>query len=133
MPPAKSKSPFTDEISQVGTDPGALYTGAGSQMFGNEKLNQENRTKKKLEAKRAEQSSQLIPVANDLLEMLAEKKGANADIRSFLKRIRGKDSGKQLTEKELHQMAVQAEAREMNIALIEEIERWIRSRLRQAK
>lgn len=131
MPPQKPKSPFSDEVSQVGTDPNALYTGGGSQMFSNENLNRENRTKKKLEAKRAEQSSQLIPVANDLLEMLAEKKSSNADIRSVLKRIRGTDAGKQLTEAEIHQIAVQAEAREMNIALIEEIERWIRSRLRQ--
>lgn len=133
MPPVEKKSPFSDELSPVGTDPSNLVTGSGSQMFGNEKLNQDNRTKRKLEGKRAEQSSQLIPVANDLLEMLAEKKGANADIRSYLIRLRGDKPKKQLTAAQVHQLEVQAEAREMNIELIEELERWIRARLRQTK
>lgn len=131
MPPNKPKNPFSDEVDTSFTDPFAGFTGSGSQMFKNEKVRNENTKAKKLEAKRAQQSSELIPVANDLLEMLAEKKAANADIRSWLLRIRGPKTKKQLTQAQLHQLEVQAEAREMNIELIEEVERWIRNRLRR--
>lgn len=148
-----AKNPFSDEVDVNATDPANLFTGSGSQMFHNEQSNEDSKRVKELESKRAEQRGQLLPVAKDLLAMLAQKKAQNADIRSFLKRIRGDEEAetvsrdekagrtkitrtvkapKQLTEAEIHQMAVQAEAREMNIALIEEIERWVMGKIRSS-
>ena len=133
MQPTAKKNPFSDEVDTSATDPANLYTGSGSQMFRNEQTNKDSKRVKELESKRAEQSSQLLPVAKDLLAFLAEKKVANADFRSFLTRLRGGGDKpkKQLTEAQVRQLAVQAEAREMNNELIEELERWVMSKIRR--
>lgn len=136
MQPKNTKNPFSDEVDVNATDPGNLYTGSGSQMFKNERAREESIKAKKLEERRSRQQSELIPVANDLLEMLAAKKSGNADFRSYMLRLRGsnaKGPTKQLTKDQIHQLEVQAEARELNIALIEEIEGWIQARLRRAR
>jgi hypothetical protein len=113
------------------TDPDSLYSGSGSFMFQNEKLAQQEDEVTTKDAILKRQQSELIPVANDLLEFLALRKSQNADIRSYLQRVRGDKSFSQLTGEQLKELAVQAEAREMNIVLIEDIERWIRDRLRR--
>lgn len=120
---AKAKSPFSDEVDFESTDPSNLFTGSGSQMFRNERMFQENTKAAKLKAKRAQEQSQLIPVANDLLEELDKIISANADIRSYMLDPK--------TKKTKEAILIEFRARELNIKLAEQVQGWIRNRLRQ--
>lgn len=112
-----------------GTDPSALYTGntAGG-MFANESLRERNQRTKNLIEKQKRQGSQLLPVAEDILKKLEEARQEANSIGSYLQRIYAEE-GKPTID--VDKIRIEFRAREMNLQLIDNLERWIKLRLKR--
>lgn len=115
MPP---KNPLTAADSDITTDPGSLFTGGGSQMFANTRL--ETRAAKARAGEQARQRSELMPISNDLLKKLQEERAKVVSVESF---ILGKIENPQ-------QLLDEFRARQIYLGYLKELESWIRARIR---
>lgn len=122
MPP---KNPLTASDSDLTTDADNLFTGGGSQMFANERI--ETRKKKTIAGEQAKQRSELVPISNDLLKRLESFRKDNQDVGSYLRRIYSEKNAPKI---DAQQIEIEFRARELNLQLIDKLESWIRARIR---
>ena len=121
-----AKSPFEDRDADLTTDPDSLFTGGGSQqMFSNERI--ETRATKKAKAKQAAESSQVIPIAKNLLEKIDKMKAAHRDISGYLEDIYAKKGKPEVTGADVE---LEFRARQLALKDLQELESWILRRSR---
>ena len=125
-----AKSPFSDDIDTSFTDPDNLVTGSGSQMFSNERLKSTNKKAQNIETERARQGSQLLPIANDLLDKIRRMKEDKENIGPYLTDIYAKKGRPEIREKDVE---IEFRARQMSLNDLRELEAWITNKLRQTK
>ena len=102
-----------------------LYSGSASNMFANERL--ESKTKKIAEGEQERQKSELIPIAQDLLNLTTIIRAENANYRDYARNIFAKNGKQKASAVDIE---VEFRARELNLLTLDRIDRWIKTRLR---
>ena len=103
-----------------GVDPYALVPGTGSNMFRNERVNEQNRKRKALLAEQAALPKGVKGVVTELQKLLAEAKAENDSFGSYSRTMFGQ--GK---KPDAQSIEVEWRAREMHLELITRLEKCL--------
>lgn len=111
-----------DDVA-FGDSPSMLYTGNSSRMFHNEKIADNNRKKREMEAKRAAMPKGVRGLVADLEGILHAAKIENDSFSSYMITMRKQsEAGKPISQEDL---IAELRGREMNLQLIMRIQQCL--------
>lgn len=117
--------PIMNDDNIGGGDPSMLVTGSSSKMFANERIADKNKHKRAIVARRANQPKGSRGIVLEIQDVIDAARRDNDSIGSYLRTMFAQGSSSDSMKEQAAKIAVEFRAREMNLQLIERIQKCL--------